>query len=289
MVNRYGNLSPLELEGINPWEQLQDVLQWTHNKRVIAEFRDLAAEDASFSPDFSLPRHRLRVASTILEDDTSAMVLCRFWLFYVILGKAAEFQTPIYGIPVPTYQETLKFKPQIQLYFHEDLQDVDRDYSPVTGEISFRLMDETAASLSEANLQTYASKINTSFASGSGFVWRKGKILCAYTDREHGYSFRMLCRNAAEGKRVIEQVLDIQNHNPNWKYLTINENDQPSDAYPTIPATERILGESRRMPRARPIASVRFQTAFLHIRGIPRAIVLIDRSGRHRVSVVRAS
>jgi hypothetical protein len=289
MVNRYGNLSPLDLEGINSWEQLQDVLQWTHNKRVIAEFRDTAPEDATFSPDFSLPRHRLRVASTILEDDTSAMVLCRFWLFYVILGKAAEFQTPIYGIPVPTYQETLKFKPQIQLYFQEDLQDVERDYSPVTGEISVRLMDETSASLTDLDLNRYASKINTLFGSGSGFVWRKGKTMAAYTDREKGYSFRLLCKDAAEGKRVIEQALDIQSHTPDWKHLTINQGDQPSAAYPTVPPLERILGESRRMPRSRPIASVRFQTAYLHIRRIPRAIVLLDRSGRHRVSVQRAS
>lgn len=288
-MTRFGNLPPAEDLGINSWEQLQDVLQWTHNKRVIAEFRDLADSNGDFNPNFNVPRHRLRVASTIQEADTSSMVLCRLWLFYVILGKAAEFQTPIYGIPVPSYQETLKFKPQIQLYFHEDLQDVDNDYSPVTGEISVRLMDETSASLNDADLTRYASKINTLFASGSGFVWRKGKTMAAYTDREKGYSLRLLCRDAAEGRRVIEQVLDIQSHNPQWEYLTINQGDQPSASYPTIPPLERILGRNRRMPRARPIASVRFQTAFLHVRGIPRAIVLLDRSGRHRESVLRAS
>lgn len=288
-MSRSGNLSPLETMGINPWEQLQDVLQWTHNKRVIKEFRDVVGEDGDFTPNFDIPRHRLRVACTIQETDTSSMVLARFWLFYVILGKAAEFQTPIYGIPVPSYQETLKFKPQIQLYFQEDPQDVDDDYSPVTGEISFRLMDETSASLNDADLTRYASKINTLFASGSGFIWRKGKTLAAYTDREKGYSLRLLCRDAAEGKRVIEQVLDIQSHTPQWEYLTINQGDQPSAAYPTVPPLERILSRNRRMPRQRPIASVRFQTAFLHVRGISRAIVLLDRSGRHRVTVARAS
>lgn len=268
------------------WEQLQDVLMWVHNRRVIQEFRDLSPIDSDWPVNLDSQRGRLRWACTIKENDSALIVGLRLFLFYVILQQAAALQVPIYGIPVPGYQESRKFKPQLQLYFLEDYQDVAEGYSPVSAEINVRLMNETNETLTEAEVLQYAQRVRSNFAVGSGFVWRKGKILASYTDRERGYKMQLLVRTEAEARRVIEQVLDLQNHTPNWEKLNISQNQNETIRYPILPPTERILGRNRRMPRARPIADVRFVSAYLHVHGLPNPIVLVDRSMRHRNPIV---
>lgn len=280
-----GNRFPEDFQ-YSPFEQLQDVLQWTHNRRVREEFTDLAGVDEQWTVDLNTPRARLRVASTIREDDSADMILMRMWLFYVILGKAKDFQTPVYGIPIAGYQEARKFRPQINLFFKEDVQDVEEGYRPVTGEISFRLQ-ESNDTLTQADLERYATRIRANFAAAGGFVWKKGRTLASYTDWPRGYQLQLLVRTDSEAKRVIEQVLDIQGHSPNWEKLNISENDQPAARYPIVPPTDRILGRTRRLPRQRPIADVRFRSAHAHVWGMPNAITLIDLSGFHRNPLVR--
>jgi hypothetical protein len=268
------------------WEQLQDVLMWTHNRRVIREFRDLSPEDADWTVNLTSARGRLRWASTIKENDSALIVALRMWLFYVILGQAAAFQTPVYGIPVPGYQESRLFQPQIELFFLEDLQDVEQGYSPVSGSIRFRVMNRESDTMTEGDVNSLALKVRTNFANGPGFVWRKGKIMASYTDRRRGYKLQLLVRTESEARRVVEQVLDIQGHVPDWEYLNISQNENEAARYPIIPPTVRILNRTRRGPRRRPIADVRFTAAMLHIHGLPNPIVLVDRSGRHRNPIV---
>ena len=272
-------------EGANlgdDWEQLQDVLMWLHNRRVIQEFRDLSPVDATWTVSLSSSRGRLRWACTIKENDSALIVILRMWLFYVMLGQAAAFQTPVYGIPIPGYQQSRKFQPQVELVFIEDLQDVEPGYSAVTGRICFRIMNQESDTLTEAEVNQIALKVRTAFATGPGFVWRKGRTMATYTDRRRGYKLQLLVRTDTEARRVIEQVLDIQNHVPNWENLNISQNENAAARYPIVPPMQRVLGRNRRSPRLRPIADVRFVAAFLHVHGLPNPVVLVDRSGRHR-------
>lgn len=288
MTSRSGNFRLADGSSAwDEWEQLQDVLQWCHNRRVVEEFRDLTPEDQEWIvSELRTPRERLRWACTIKEQDSALVVGLRLFLFYVILGQAAAMQTPIYGIPVPGYQESRVFQPQIELYFIEDPQDVEQGFAPVSGSIKFRIMNRDSDSLTEADVNQIALKVRTNFATGNGFVWRKGRIMGSYTDRQRGYKLQLLCRTESEVRRVVEQVLDVQNHTPNWEYLNISENQNESIRYPIIPPTTRILNRTRRGTRKRPIADVRFVAAFLHVHGLPNAIVLVDRSGRHRNPVL---
>jgi hypothetical protein len=274
-------------DDFSPWEHLQTVVMQTYNRKVREEFSDLGAED--WDPDIATSRGSLRVACTVLDDDSAVMVQIRMQLFYFILRKAGDLQTPIYGIPVPSFQEARKFRPQIQLYFQEDEQDIEEGYAPVTGEISFRLMNQTPETLSEGEIHTYANKVKAAFGTAHGFIWKKGRTLCAYTDRNRGYQLQLLCYNESEGRRVIEQVLDIQSHTPDWKYLNVSTNAEPLSRFPIIPPTEVIVGKSRRTPRQRPIADVRFRYAALHVHGAPNPWILIDLSGYHRHPVVDAA
>lgn len=260
----------------SPFEHLQDVFRMVYNRQVREEFRDLG--DENWEPHITTPRASLRVACTMSDNDNLGMMFMRVWLFYVLLKKASDFHPGIYGIPIPSYQEARRFKPQIQLYFQEDYGDIEPGYAPVTAEISFRLMNETNETMIEAEARLLANKIKTLFASGSGFRWKKGKVQCTYTDKEKGYALRVLAWSKSEGRRVIGQVLDIQNDSPDWKKMNVSENEEATSAYPTIPRNEFIFGKTRRLPRQRPVADVRFQYALLHVHGMPHPIVLVDRS-----------
>lgn len=262
----------------SPAEHLQDTLRRAINKEVNEWFRDTGPDD--WDPDLSSARGSLRVACTHQENDTMDMTALRMNLFYLVVRKGADLQTPVYGIPIASFQAQMKFKPQITLFFIEDPQDVDAGYAPITGEISFRLMNQTTETLSQAEAVTYANRVKTAFGSGSGFVWKKGKVMAAYTDRDRGYALQLLVRDEVEGKRVIEQILDVQQHTPDWKFLTVTKNEEPASAYPTIPPNQVILGKSRRLPRKRPIGDVRFQYAHLNIWGIANPVTLVDRTGR---------
>ncbi len=268
-------------EGFSAWEHLQDTWRHVHNRRVREHFSDLDPEDL----DINSPRGALKVACTLDDGDTSDMTILRSFLFWVVLGEAAALQTPVYGVPITGFQEARKFKPQIQLYFQEDNQDVEHGYAPVTAEISFRLMNEREDTITESDARTYANRIETQFGSAGGWTWRKGKLLCAYTDRTRGYSLQILAYNEAEARQVIERVLDIQNHTPDWKYLNVKANQNPTERYPTIPPTERIYGQQRRTPRQRPVATVRFKYASLHVWGLPNPVTLVDLTGTRRDTV----
>jgi hypothetical protein len=263
------------------WELWQQVARRVYNRQVDREFRDLPIENAE-AIDLTIPRHALYFACRLRDEDSAIMTACKMQLFYFALRKAQDLQTPVYGIPVPSYQEARKFKPQIELYFQEDPSDVESGFSPVTGRISFRLMNEESETLVASEARTYARRIETEFGRANGFVWRKGRNQVTYTDPRRGYALRILCTTRAEGKRVVEQVLDIQGHSPNWEYLNYSENDQPSSAHPAIPPRRRVYGEQRRMPRSRPVAQVRFRYALLHIHGMPNPVVLVDRANIFR-------
>lgn len=287
--NRYGGIDFPDGFLYDPYEQLQDTLLFVHNRRVREEFRDLSSPDEIWTANLNTPRSRLRIACTMKDEDSGHMTMMRMWLFYVILGKAKEFQTPIYGIPVPSFQEARQFRPQIQLYFQEDYRDIEPGYAPITGEVSFRLMNETSETLTEAELTLLANKIKLEFGANNGYVWQKGRSQVTYTDRQRGYSLRVLCRTKASGRALINKVLDLQNHSPDWEKANVSENEEPAGAYPIVPPTDFILGRSRRLPRKRPVADVRFQYAMAHIWGMPHPIVLYDRSMTFRNPLVRAT
>lgn len=265
---------------LSEWENLQSSLIRVQNLIVREEFSD------ALDNDISTPRSQLKRACTHQDDDSAIMSLIRLDFFYIVLRKAQDYHPAIYGMPTTSFQEVRKFLPQIQLYFLEDLEDVAEGYKRVSGEISFRLMNQTAETLSEAELRTYGTKVKSSFGAANGFVWKKGKVQASYFDSKRGYRLKIHCRSESEGKRVIEQALDIQSHTPDWKNLNISQNDEVSQAFPTIPPTDLILGKTRRLPRKRPIADVRFQYAVSHIYGLPNPVVLYDRVYKFRKALV---
>jgi hypothetical protein len=169
-------------------------------------------------------------------------------------------------------------KPKIMLLFAA-VPDGKTPYVSHDSEISFRLMNESPVSISPEKLMVIARRINTAFASPARFNWQKGRNLLSYSDWDKGYQLQILCKDRAEGRRVIEQVLDIQGHSPEWKYSNYIVNESPLERYPGIPDRETILGVAGRKELERPEVKVAFKSAIAVIDKRHR-VVLVDTSGR---------
>jgi hypothetical protein len=266
----------------NPWEQLQSVVLKTFNREVREEFSDITDDDG-----ISTSRGSLKTACTVHDRDTAPMIIIRMLVFYLIVRKARDLMPPIYGVPEGSSRVSVVDSPRILLFFQEDYQDVAKGESPITGEISFRLTDETATSITESKLRSLATKIKNEFATGNGFVWNKGKNYYSYVDKEKGYQLKILATTESEAWGIVGKVLDIQNHTPDPEKFSISENKNPSSAFPSNPGTQVVLGRSRKKKRVRPVVNVRFQYATFTIQGVMRPIPLVDRSGIFRNALER--
>jgi hypothetical protein len=261
-------------EGFSPWEHLQDVLRIYHNKLVREEFSDITADDA-----LDIPRGALKRACLLDDDDTCDMTILRLFLFFFHARKAADLQAPIYGIPSTDFDAAVVYKPNVTLYFSEDPDQVMPDKNPVRAEISWRLMDETSQSMTEAKAEALARKIQTEFGVGSAYRWRKGRVKVTYRDRAKGYDFRLLAYSEAEAREVISKVLQVNNDPFVDDFVSIHESRA---SFPTNPGNQLVYGKQRPKPVRRPITYVRFVRATLTMHGLHKGITLLDRTGYYQ-------
>lgn len=190
----------------------------------------------------------------------------------------------IYGTPSTEFQAQRKFKPQVELHFLQDSDFVPGQQSDVPkgqrrkrGEIKFRVMDEDTETITKSNAKVIANKVKAIFIANGGFIWQKGRVMCAYTDHERGYGLQLRCKSESEGRRVVQQVLQVQGHSPDWTRFTVTENADPLARYPVSPGTQVIMGETVWKPQYRPVVDVRFQYAVMHVHGLPYPVPLCDR------------
>lgn len=273
-------MTDLTNTGFTEWELLQQVLMQVQNRIVREEFSDITQDDDS---PITTPRAKLKSVCLLKDADSAAVTLNKLMLYYIILRKAQDLQIPVYGIPITEFQETVEFRPQIRLYFLQDLDSVPEGDSPTTAEISFRLMNETSATITEAELRTIANRIKAEFGAAGGYRWRKGRIKASYRDLQNGYRFILSAFSEAEAKEVITKILSIRNKTPDWDYLTISEAKRN---FPVTPGNHLVLGKSRRKPKQRPVAYVRFIYSSAAIWGLPNDVLLYDRTGNRRNTLI---
>ena len=207
-----------------------------YNQEVRDYFRDVPSTQSSGSS----PRAAALRACLIDSDDSGIVAMHKRLNFYFEV-QASHKKPEIYGIPCTTFQEQVKFKTQIKLFFAEDWRDVELGYRPVEGRVSFRLMDATPDSISQAEVNQLATKIKNEFAVNGGYVWKKGKEQFLYREEHKGYQFRILARTEADAKELITKMLSVQDHTPDWTRLNISANSEPSTAYPTVPGNQTII------------------------------------------------
>lgn len=253
-------------DGFNPYEHLQSVFMRLHNELVRQEFKE--ADDN----DISTPRSSLKLACLIDDNDNSSIALFRLWLFYVIVRKAADFQGPIYGIPTIDYQSNVKFRPQVCLYFSQDVRSVLKGTSPIRAEVSFRLKNETSYSLTEGELNRLATEIKSEFAAGDGYRWSKGETLVTYRDLDNGLNLQIYALNKSVASALIRKVCNVANVVYDDENLVTHISEKN---YPNIPQTRSILGRTRKLPIKRPTAFVVFRRATISVWGISNSILLV--------------
>lgn len=266
-------------EGFSEVENLQDLILVEHNKQVREWFKNQQDDDVS------TPKARLKHSCIIKDTDSLPVTMARLWLFEFIVGQAKSVQPNVILAPDTTAVNSTKYKPQVQLFFKESVtaSTYDPEFRPVTGEISFRLMDETNESISRSKAELLATKIKQIFATPI-VVWEKGWFYASYVDVEKGYRLKILSKSQTEAKRIINLVLDIQSHSFDKDKYTFSEHER---TFPAVPPTQRIYGRTRKVSRERPRADVKFHWAKLLIFGLANPINLVDASGMLRSVIER--
>lgn len=257
-------------------EHLQAVVRRYLNKQIREDFRDLFGDGDTWEPEISTTRGSMLRALLHEDSDPITVTAVRMMLYYFTYGRAKALQPDIYGTSITSQNRVIRAKkPEITLYFNNKPYQLNKDNKFVEGQISFRLMDKTYKTITMVEIETYARKIKSLFATPK-FIWHKGKEMVSYTDWEMGYQLQLLVRDKVEGKRIIEQVLDIQGHTPEWDLMQHSKNEDEAEAYPENPRSETILGKTVEGLRKRPKEEVVFRYATLTMRGRARGINLVD-------------
>lgn len=255
--------------GFSKWEHLQDVLRRYHNKLVREEFSDVTDDDA-----IAIPRGALKLACLLDDDDTVSMTLLRLHLFFFHARKAADLQAPIYGIPVSNFDERVIYKPQVHLLFRQDEDSTPQRASPTCAEVSYRLINETPASITESDLIRIGNRIKAELGGSNGYRWSKGKVIVTYKSLSDGLNLKIYALNEAEGIQVIRKICDCAQQSYNDDFVVVHASKA---SYSANPGNQTILGKSRRKPVRRPVTYVRFLKADISIHGLPTPISLVGR------------
>jgi hypothetical protein len=272
-------------EDYNPWEHLQDVVRRTFRKEVLEEFKDIGGED--WDREITTPRSSLRTACTPDDNDTATMTLIRMMLFYFILRRAQDMQAPLIGMPYWDAGLDRKHKPQVILHFSQDLKEIAKAGDrPVTGRLSFRLMDETSATITEAKLKAIAQRIKTNFNNDAESKWFRGRNMAVYNAPDQGMSFKVFTDTKAHAVELIKTVCQIAGEGYNSENLRYSTPDDPTGSFPANPGNQSILGKSYKKPVRRKVCTVRFRYAVAIVHGRPTPIPLFDKTGKYIAPLV---
>lgn len=180
--------------------------------------------------------------------------------------------------------------PKVTLYFAENKYKAqekiakDSEYTPAAAEISFRLMNKTAQTITQADLVALGKAVRSKFVKPL-FILHKGQKIVSYYDKSKGCKMRLYVKDEAEGARLIEQALDIIKQSPDWTKSNLSSPvKQQNKAQALDIERPIILGKKRKIVR-RPTVDVEFQHARIMIPGLRKAIYLIDMRARHKAVV----
>ena len=170
----------------------------------------------------------------------------------------------------------LKGQPRITLEFVQDPDKVGINLNgnlmpPVTGTITFRIMDKTddpkssLDKISKNDLQNYAKRISEEFGANGGYVWEKGNSVFSYRNREQGFEGWYLVKNKSSGINLVQKLLAVIGKPVVPTCMKFSETENALEAYPEIPEKAIVLGEEVQLARERPVVDVRFREASIYL------------------------
>ncbi|WP_319418857.1 hypothetical protein [Pleurocapsa sp. FMAR1] len=261
-------------------ETFQSYCRTYFNRAINKHFRDVdGSDDASLST--AAPRQLIKRICLHKDTDTMTLTLARMLTWWVEAGNLLDEY--IYGIPSTDFEISNTYYPQVKLHFREDKYEAyDNDRKVARSEVSFRWREED---YSTVNINQLATKILNDFAKPV-FFYRKGRKAFTYWDKEKAYRFTVYTDDGTDAKKIIEQVIRIQdNSEPDWDN-NLREHKDGKDY--NVPGSVRVMAKLIRKPKRRPLATVKFAYAELFIPGTTQPIVLVDASGYKTKAIKRA-
>lgn len=258
-----------------PWQLIRSWLRRTHNKEVMEFFKDLPP---NADPDNTTGRSATKAVCLIGANDSQGIAQLKMEIFRDYCIQVNNLAN-VYQQPKVDFDSGFTYKPQITLYFRQDLSAVPDGKVPIRSSHSFRMMGETSETLRETEVERIAKAVKREMGVAGGFRWDRGKVKVVYRDLENGYDIRLLTTSEAEGIGVFRKIVAIQNHTYDDDFVSVAT---AKKSFPTTPPKKTILGKLRSTPRQRPTATVRFTHATLSVWGLPNDIVLVGYEYAHR-------
>ncbi|BAZ46372.1 hypothetical protein NIES4102_34030 [Chondrocystis sp. NIES-4102] len=174
------------------------------NKAVNKHFRDVEQTEPD---DLSRSTPRPLIKRICLHKGKDPIVLTVGRLLVWWVEAKGLFDGFIYGIPSTDFEEKFTYYPQVQLHFKEERYDAaDNDRIPIRSAISFRWRE---TEYTTSNIEALKNKIKSQFARPP-FSFDRGRECWTYWDDKKGYRFTLYVQNEEEAKKVVSQVVDIQ-------------------------------------------------------------------------------
>ncbi|MFB2974877.1 hypothetical protein [Microseira sp. BLCC-F43] len=137
---------------MNDFDHLQSVYRLLHNQEVNQLFRDVDVPENIDDLRNILAKASLKKAGLVKDNDSASMMDMPVQLENLIQPEKIQIFSNIDRLSTRR-----KHKPKVCLYFMEDLEDVESGYSPVDGQIGFRLINpDSENDISEATARNLA-------------------------------------------------------------------------------------------------------------------------------------
>lgn len=264
-------------ENFGSFEHLQKVYRQQFNQQVKEYFQDLGE---TWEPEVNTPRGSLRVACTMLDDDSAEMMSLRHSLFYDVLGYGKHGLVKYWG-KVENESPVVTGHPKIIFYFSQDAAATPENQKPADAEYSLRLINETQATFTPAKAREIAREIKNEFLVGQqGITLVKGKIRISMNDPENGFTTRqgILCNQESDAIDIYQRMYRVIDAAFNLDLIT---NTTPKKQSTTQTGTHLVYGKTRKKRAYRPINTVRFRYSFAEIAGLINPVWLVDTTYRY--------
>ncbi|MCC5641075.1 hypothetical protein LC593_35670 [Nostoc sp. CHAB 5844] len=277
-------------ENFGSFEHLQNVYRQQFNRQVRNYFQDLGE---TWEPEVNTPRGSLRVACTMTDEDSALVMELRHRLLYDVLGYGRSDLAVVYGSRFDT-SPPVAGHPQLFLVFSQDAAATPIEEPSIVHEKSVRLMKFSCAAgdddgssdtaITKANMTEIANEIKANFISSSrGITYTCGNKSASYTDPENGFAKGnyMLVNSRADATEIYQKLCNVIDVPFKTEKLIVNDPDKASTTTATA-GTVTILGKQRKKRRYRPVAILRFRSAYISLGTLIPPIFLIDTTMRNK-------
>ncbi|MEA5624106.1 hypothetical protein [Nostoc sp. UHCC 0251] len=265
-------------EGFDNIEHLQRTWNQEHNRRVDRYFKDVQGNG-----DLSGVRPSLKLACRALDNDNMYASWMRSDLFYNVIGYGRKNLAVFYGNRLDT-APPVAGHPQLFFVFSQDGSASPSEESPIQHEKSVRLMKFSCSTgnskpaITKANMTEIANEIKTTFLSSSrGITYTAGNKSASYTDPDNGFpkGNYLLVNSRTDGVEIYQKICNVIDVPFQAERVIVNDPDKPSTTTATA-GKVTILGKQVQNRRYRPVAILRFRSAYISLGNLVPPVFLMD-------------